>query len=241
MAVRVSPTERIRAEIDELFGAEGGLGETLEQVARLGARLLLQSAHGGRGHRVPGPQPLRAQAAGQERQGRLPQRLRPGHREDHCRADHLERPKLRETEEVFAFRLLGIGVTRTNALESLVITGFVRGLSTRDVEAALAEALGPKARVSRSTVSRICEAIKEEFDRFKHADLSEVELEYLFLYVSHFRMHQGSKAEPVLVASGIDTSGKPYLLGLEPGSSESMDACSSCGGWWPGACARRCW
>jgi len=44
MAVRVSPTERIRAEIDELFGAEGDLGEALEKVARLGARLLLQTA-----------------------------------------------------------------------------------------------------------------------------------------------------------------------------------------------------
>ena len=33
-------------------------------------------------------------------------------------------------------------MTKTNALESLVIAGFVRGLSTRDVEATLAEALG---------------------------------------------------------------------------------------------------
>jgi transposase-like protein len=46
-------------------------------------------------------------------------------------------------------------------LESLVIAGFVRGLSTRDVEAALVEALGEDATISRSTVSRVCEAIKE--------------------------------------------------------------------------------
>ena len=44
MAARVSPTERIRAQIDELFASEGDLGEVLEQVARLGARLLLQTA-----------------------------------------------------------------------------------------------------------------------------------------------------------------------------------------------------
>jgi transposase-like protein len=31
-------------------------------------------------------------------------------------------------------------VTRSNALESLVIAGYVRGLSTRDVEASLADA-----------------------------------------------------------------------------------------------------
>ena len=37
-------------------------------------------------------------------------------------------------------------------------------------------------------------------------------------------MHPGTKAEPVLVAWGVDVAGKPHLLGLEPGSSESTDA-----------------
>jgi putative transposase len=36
VTARVSPTERIRAQIDELFASEGDLGEVLEQVARLG-------------------------------------------------------------------------------------------------------------------------------------------------------------------------------------------------------------
>ena len=58
----------------------------------------------------------------------------------------LQRPKLRGTDEKFASRLLGTGVTRTNALESLVIAGFVRGLSVRDVEATLTDALGPTRR-----------------------------------------------------------------------------------------------
>jgi transposase-like protein len=46
------------------------------------------------------------------------------------------RLKLRGNAEPFASRLLGLGVTRTKALESLVIASFVRGLSVRDVEAA---------------------------------------------------------------------------------------------------------
>jgi len=60
--------------------------------------------------------------------------------------------------------LFGTGVTKTNALEALVIAGFVRGLSVRDVEAALTEALGPDATVSKSTVSRICAEIKIQFE-----------------------------------------------------------------------------
>ena len=224
MAARVSPTERIRAQIDEPFATEGDLGEVLEEVARLGARLLLQTALEaevteflGR-NRYERRRLAKAAKAG-SRNGFAPLTVK-----STAGPITLERPKLRGTEVRFASRLLGAGVTKTNALESLVIAGFVRGLSVRDVEATLVEALGPEAKVSRSTVSRICEAIKDEFDAFKQADLSGIELEYLFLDGSHFKFHAGAKAEPVLVAWGIDTSGKPHLLGLEPGDAESTDA-----------------
>jgi transposase-like protein len=81
--------------------------------------------------------------------------------------------------------------------------------------------------VSKSTVSRVCEAIKTEFDAWKHRSLADVELDYLFIDGSHFKMHPGARAEPVLVAWGFDTAGKPQLIGLEPGNSESTDAWSS--------------
>ena len=44
MPHRVSPTERVRGHIDELFAADRPLPEILEDVARLGARLLMQAA-----------------------------------------------------------------------------------------------------------------------------------------------------------------------------------------------------
>ena len=49
-------------------------------------------------------------------------------------------------------------------------------------------------------------------------------LEYLFLAGSHFRMHDGARAEPVLAAWGITTEGRPVLVGLDTGASESTDA-----------------
>ena len=70
-------------------------------------------------------------------------------------------------------------------------------------------------------MSRICEAIKVEFDEWRTRDLSGVELDYFFADGSYFKMHPGAPAEPVLVAWGMTTSGKPVFLGLEPGSSES--------------------
>jgi len=227
VSIRVSPTEQLRAEIDDLFGEtdeERQLGDTLEEVARLGARLLLQTA-------------LEAEVTEFLCRNRYERRkvaadARAGSRNGYSDLTVkttagpvvLKRPKLRGTTEEFASRLLGKGVTRTNALESLIIAGFVRGLSVRDVEAALAEALGPEATVSKSTVSRVCQAMKDEFDAFRQRSLADVELEYLFLDGSHFKYHAGAKAEPVLVAWGITTTGKPVLLHLAPGASESTDA-----------------
>jgi transposase-like protein len=57
----------------------------------------------------------------------------------------------------------------------------MRGLSVRDVEATLEEALGPGVGISRSTASRICAQIKEKFDRWRVRDLSGIELDVLYL------------------------------------------------------------
>jgi Transposase, Mutator family len=138
---------------------------------------------------------------------------RNGHREVTVKTTagpvQLARPKLRGTTEAFASRLFGSHVTKTNALESLVIASFVRGLSVRDVEAALAEAFGDQAAISKSTVSAICGQIKDEYQNWARRRLDGITLDYLFLDASFFRMHPGSPAEPVLAAWGITTGGKP--------------------------------
>jgi putative transposase len=58
--------------------------------------------------------------------------------------------------------VLGRGVARTHALEALIILGFLRGLSVRDVEDLLEEALGEQV-VGKSTVARICQDTRERY------------------------------------------------------------------------------
>ena len=223
MARRVSPTERLRAEIDQLFASDRELASILEDVARLSVRSMMQTA-------------LEAEVEeflGRARYERRGDGDRPGSRNGYqppmtvkttMGAVALQRPKLRGTDQAFCSRLFGVGVTRTNALESLVISGWVRGLSDRDIQATLAEVLGPEAALSKSTVSRICAAIGEEFAAWRARDLSGVRLDYLFLDASHCKMHPGAPAEPVLAAWGVDVDGKPVFVGLAPASSESTDA-----------------
>jgi putative transposase len=148
----------------------------------------------------------------------------PDHDQDHRRAGEGAAAEAARPDRAVRFQLFGTGVTKTNALEALVIVGFVRGLSTRDIEATLVEALGEQAAVSRSTVSRVCEQVKIQFDAWCARRLDEVELDYLFLDGSHFKYHANAAAEPVLAAWGIDTAGMPVFVGLEAAASESGDA-----------------
>lgn len=207
-----------------MFATGDDLATALEQVARLGAQLLLQAA-------------VEAEVTGflgRDRYARTASTdgAAAGQRNGYCPTTvkttagpvTLSRPKLRGTTEAFASQLFGTGVTRTNALEALVIASFVRGLSTRDVEAALVDALGEQASVSRSTVSRICAQIKTEFEAWSRRPLDDVTLDYLFLDASHFRYHANAAAEPVLAGWGIDTDGQPVFVGLGTAASESGDA-----------------
>ncbi|MCP5111089.1 MAG: hypothetical protein GY953_09660, partial [bacterium] len=65
---------------------------------------------------------------------------------------------------------------------------------------------------------------KDDFEAFGNRDLSGIDLDYLFLDGSHFKMHDGTGAEPVLVAYGITTVGQPVLIAVEPAATESTDA-----------------
>jgi putative transposase len=224
VSARVSPTDRIRGEIDALFDGSCELCEVIEDVARLGARLIIQTA-------------LEAEVEvflGRARYQRAAdvEDARAGSRNGYCDTTikttagpvTVARPKLRGTTEAFCSQLFGKSVTKSNALESLVIAGFVRGLSVRDVENTLADALGAEAALSKSTVSRVCQAIGEEFTAWSARRLEDLELDYLFLDASMFKMHPGARAEPVLAAWGITTEGAPVFVALAAGGSESTDA-----------------
>lgn len=164
MPARVSPTDRVRAKIDELFASDRELPEILEEVARLGAQLLMQAALEAEVTEFLGRDRYQRSATAPDARSGARNGYRPATVKTTAGPITLERPKLRGTTAAFASRLFGKHVSRTNALESLVIASFVRGLSVRDVEATLADALGDQAAISKSTVAQVCQAIKTEYD-----------------------------------------------------------------------------
>ncbi len=223
---KVAPSERFRAERDEALAGVGQELDPVEAIGRLGARLILQQALEDEVSEFLGRR--RYERTGEpvsHRNGYEPRKL-----VTTSGTVELERPRVRDASKLgFESRLLGKGVTRTYALESLVISSFLRGLSTRDVEAVLEDTFdepGP----SRSTVSRICEDTSERYRRWCERRLDEHDLLYLFLDAIYLKLHpDDTPAEGVLVAWGVTLEGRKVLLGLALGSRESYQSWLSFG------------
>ena len=221
MATRVTPSERLRHELDTLIGDAGELTDPIESIGRLGARLIIQQALEdelseflGRARYERTGAPV-AHRNGYERPQKIATTSGPM---------EIERPRVRDASKLgFESRIVGKGVARTYALETLVICSFLRGLSVRDVEASLEETFDQPV-ISKSTVSRVLEDTRERYRRWCKRRLDEHDLVYLFLDAVYLKLHpDDTPAEGVLVAWGVTLEGRKVLLGLQLGSRESYE------------------
>jgi transposase-like protein len=97
----------------------------------------------------------------------------------------------------------------------MAIEMYARGLSTRDIEAVLKDDEG-QLLLSKSSVSEVTEALWAEYEAFAKADLSELEVEYLWLDAVYEPMRRWvSRKEGILAAWAVCRSGEKVLLGLD--------------------------
>ena len=225
----VPPSAEIEAQIDELLAV--GVGdnprESLSVLARLGARLIIQRAvedefDGWLGraryeHRPAYQRGLRNYESGL-RNGFRPRTVQTAEGEL-----EVQIPQVREAAETFASKLFPRTpkLLRTEPLKALVIGAFVRGLSMRDVES-LCEQAG-LGKLSKSTASRMCEELKERFERFKRRCLYDINLVALFLDATFISVRPSGPKEGVLVAWGFTEAGERVLLAVTLGMRESYE------------------
>ena len=135
-----------------------------------------------------------------------------------------EVPQVRGLEEPFRSRIRPELGKRTEALEALAVERYARGLSTRDIEAAVCDEHG-RSLLSRTAVSQVTERLWSEYEAFASRDLSEYEIAYLFSDGIAERLHGGQRREAVLCAWGITVEGQKVLLHLSPGTKEDTESC----------------
>jgi len=223
---KIVPSERLRRELDQVLSGVGEHDDPVEAVARLGARLILQQALEDEVTEFVGRERYARAGDGDGDDGVV---YRNGYEPRVVKTTsgpvELERPRVRNAAELgFESRVLGRGVARTHALEALIIVGFLRGLSVRDVEALLEEALGEQV-VGKSTVARICQDTRERYRAWCERDLSAPDLVYCYLDAIYLKLRPDDEpAEGVLVAWGLTLEGQKVLLGLQLGSRESYES-----------------
>jgi transposase-like protein len=204
-----------------------GIGQEqdpIEAVARLGARLILQQALENEVSEFVG----RARYERADGDGQVIYRngfARPSTVTTTSGPVVIERPRVRDATRLgFESRVLGKGVARTHALEALVICSFLRGLSVRDVEAALAECFGEQV-IGKSTVARVCRDTAQRYAAWCERDLAAHDVVYLYLDAIYLKLRPDDEpAEGVLVAWAITLEGQKVLLGLALGSRESYES-----------------
>lgn len=130
-------------------------------------------------------------------------------------------PQVRQAPEPYRSRLLEFLRGHTDVLKRLAVEMYARGLSTRDIEAALVDATGTPL-LSKSAVSEVTEVLWEEYEAFATRDLSGFEVESLFLDALYESLRQqAGMQEGLLCAWGILRDGRKVLLHLALGNKES--------------------
>ena len=219
---RVAPSVVAREQLQRLLGGgvdheQNIVSALVETVTRLVVQELLEGEQGdflgGRG---------RYQRRGEEQLG-----LRNGYERGRLRTAEgfvdVAVPQVRGAGEPFRSSLMSFLDGNSEVLESLVNEMYARGLSTRDVEDAFRDATG-ELLISRSKVSEITDRLWEDYQAFIARDLSELEVEYLFVDAVFEALRRHGAKEALLVAWCIDSDGRKHLLHLAVGNKES-EAC----------------
>ena len=225
MVKRVAPSQQIWEEIETgLCEGSGDGAHPLDGFVLQSARYVLQVAIEKEVSEYLGRQPYERRSAGGTgyRNGYESKRVV-------SEAGRLQvaLPQVRECP-AFHSELLQRLTGGTPALRRLVVSMYVRGLSTRDIEACFEECFGGPV-LSKSAVSEVTQTLGEEFDQWKRRDLSSSRIVYLFLDGHYLRLREGTKeSSGILCAYGITETGQKVLLSLMLGEKESEEAWLDC-------------
>jgi len=105
------------------------------------------------------------------------------------------------------------------ALVAVVQEAYVQGISTRKVDD-LVQSLGMSG-ISKSQVSRLCEGLDAEVQRFRERRLAGA-YPYVWLDATFVKVREAGRvqAQAVVIAIGVRESGEREVLGLDVGPSE---------------------
>jgi putative transposase len=194
-------------------------GDPLGEAARRGAQLMLQKALEAEVDGFLGREHYERSADGAVRGHRNGYEPKTVHTAEG--SFRLQVPQIRDSIEPFESVWLTAIKKRSQRLLELIPLLYVKGMSQRDIEAALVEALSVEG-TGRSVIAEICQGLRREFRQWQERSLKSVRVVYLFLDGIYLKLRpEDRKAVAVLCAYGILADGRKVLLHLETGDKES--------------------
>jgi transposase-like protein len=133
-------------------------------------------------------------------------------------------PQIRGREEPYRSQLWYNVGTTSEVLKKLIVEMYVGGMSQRDIEYGLEQAVGQFV-LSKSTVSEIAESLTEEYEAFRTRDLSQEPVAYLFIDTVYEPLRRWGQKTGVLCVWAICEDGRKVLLSLSTANSESYESC----------------
>ncbi len=135
----------------------------------------------------------------------------------------IQSPHFRNAKEKFTSRILRGIAQLSDKLRMVALEMYVRGLSTRDIEATLREPNG-KPMFSRSMISTLSERLYEQYKEFQARDLSQCDIVYLFVDGVYESVKRYTNNQTLLCAWAICSDGTKRFLHLSAVESESKQS-----------------
>ncbi|MGH9671180.1 MAG: IS256 family transposase [Terriglobales bacterium] len=136
----------------------------------------------------------------------------------------VRRPRMRNLAERFESRVLPLFKRRTAELGAMLPQLYLHGLSSGDFELALRGLLGEGAPLSAASLLRLKGAWQAEYESWKRADLSELELVYWWADGLYVKAGLSDRKAALLVIVGASASGEKVLLACQAGERESKES-----------------
>jgi transposase-like protein len=143
-----------------------------------------------------------------------------------CGTIRVRRPRVRGLNERFESKILPLFVRRTKTVSDLLPQLYLHGLAHGDFDLALRGLLGEDAPLSASSVMRLTEQWRGEFDQWSSRSLSDLEVVYLWADGVYVKAGLEKEKAALLVTVAGLSDGRKVILGLQAGQRESTESWS---------------
>jgi transposase-like protein len=140
----------------------------------------------------------------------------------------IQAPRVNDRREGhrFSSAILPPWARRSPKVAEVLPVLYLRGISTKDFEPALAEFFGTEAGLSASTIQRLTREWSAEWAAFQQRDLSQADYVYVWADGVHFTIRLEQDRLCCLVLVGVRADGHKELVAVSDGYRESTESWS---------------